>query len=86
MAIDTDELAATIYEQALKLPPESLSDLAKYVEFLRFKAQSEQETQQQVNNLRIVNLRGLLKGYDVSPASLAAARREMWRKLESPAP
>ena len=33
--------------------------------------------------LRVVKLRGLLKGYDFSPELLAAARREMWQSLES---
>lgn len=83
MSTDTLDL---IFKQAQQLPPESLADLAKYVEFLRFKVGRKETTQQEPRNLRIVKLRGLLKGYDVSPESLAAARREMWHKLESVQP
>lgn len=86
MATDTLDLAEAIYKEVQQLPPASLVDLAKYVEFLRFKAEQQQEPPQESNNLRIVNLRGLLRGYDVSPEALAAARREMWRKLEAGQP
>jgi hypothetical protein len=83
MATTTQDMAMRIYEQARQLPPESLNDLTQYVEFLRFKVKAEEESSQVSNNLRIVKLRGLLRGVDVSPETLAAARREMWRKLES---
>ena len=83
MASSTQDIARQIYEQARQLPPESLNDLAQYVEFLRFKARAEEEPNRTPDKLRIVKLRGLLKGVDVSPETLAAARREMWRKLES---
>ena len=35
-----------------------------------------------LEKLRIVNLRGLLQGYDFSPELLTEARREMWSTLE----
>ena len=67
-----------IYQQILELPQASLVDLAKYVEFLRFKA-GESATETKVEKpLRIIKLKGLLKGYDFSPELIAEARREMW--------
>ena len=83
MTVDTSVLAKQIYEQARHLPPESLADLAQYVEFLRFKAQSTTKEAPTPGKLRIVKLRGLLKGYDFSPELLAEARREMWQSLET---
>ncbi|MBX7235432.1 MAG: hypothetical protein K1X65_13690 [Caldilineales bacterium] len=81
MTTQTLDLADAIYQEALQLPLDSLLDLAKFVEFLRFKARQEQP--EEASELRIVRLRGILKDYDVSPEALAAARREMWRKLDS---
>ena len=74
-----------IIEQIKVLPPESLDDLASYVEFLRFKAQGTGAPASSPEKLRIVNLRGLLKGYDFSPEFLAEARREMWQSMEETA-
>ena len=84
MTIDTGVLAKQIYEQARQLSPENLADLAKYVEFLRFKTQDVTKGTSTPNKLRIVKLRGLFKGYDFSPELLAEARREMWQSLETP--
>jgi hypothetical protein len=67
-----------IYQQILELPQESLVELAKFIEFLRFKAgESATETKAE-KPLRIIKLGGLLKGYDFSPELIAEARREMW--------
>jgi hypothetical protein len=67
-----------IYQQILELPQESLVELAKFIEFLRFKAgESAAETKAE-KPLRIIKLGGLLKGYDFSPELIAEARREMW--------
>jgi hypothetical protein len=67
-----------IYQQILELPQESLVELAKFIEFLRFKAgESVTETKAE-KPLRIIKLKGLLKGYDFSPEFIAEARREMW--------
>jgi hypothetical protein len=74
--------AQTIIEQIKVLPPESLDDLASYVEFLRFKAGGGKAPTASPEKLRVVNLRGLLEGYDFSPELLAEARREMWQSLE----
>lgn len=84
MSADTGVLAEQIYEQARQLSPESLADLAKYVEFLRFKAQEVTKDTTAPGKLRVVKLRGVLKGYDFSPELLAEARREMWQSLETP--
>ncbi len=71
-----------IYQQISELPQESLADLAKYIEFLRFKAdKSSSETEEEAEEekpLRIIKLGGLLEGYDFSPEFIAEARREMW--------
>ena len=83
MAIDSGVLAQQIYEQARQLSPENLADLAQYVEFLRFKAQGATKEASTPGKLRVVKLRGLLKGYDFSPELLVEARREMWQSLES---
>lgn len=83
MTVDTNVLARQIYEQARQLPPESLTDLAQYVEFLRFKAgDGLVDEPDHPKGVRVINLRGLLKGYDFSPELLAEARREMWSSLE----
>lgn len=73
--------AQQIYEQIQDLPEESLSDLAKYIEFLRFKAHTTTTDKGAEKPLRIIKLRGLLKGYDFSPEFIAEARREMWKKF-----
>lgn len=77
MVTSTQDMARFIYEQAQELPPESLRDLAQYVEFLRFKAGTKGQVESPAG-LRVVKLRGLLKGVDVSPEMLAAVRQEMW--------
>jgi len=79
-------LAQRIYEQIQELPEESLLELSKYLEFLRFKARKPKAKpapkEQQTPPLRIVKLGGILKGYDFSPEFIAEARREMWKKFE----
>ena len=70
-----------LYEQIRDLPQESLPELARYIEFLRFKARTAPTTAQRP--LRIIKLGGLLKGYDFSPELLAEVRQEMWQKLEA---
>jgi len=81
-------LAQQIYEQALKLPEESLLELRGYLEFLRFKMRApatESETKAPpLSTRQIVKLEGLLEGYDFSPEFIAEARREMWKKFEDP--
>ncbi len=67
-----------IYQQILELPQESLVDLSKYVEFLRFKADGAKKGKQAKKPVHIRDLEGLLEGYDFSPEFIAEARREMW--------
>jgi len=67
-----------IYKQIQNLPQESLPELAKYIEFLRFKSHTLATEAQPTTPLRIIKLGGLLKGYDFSPEFIAEARREMW--------
>jgi len=67
-----------ICQQIEELPQASLVELAKFIEFLRFKmGESATETKAE-KPLRIIKLGGLLKGYDFSPEFIAEARREMW--------
>lgn len=67
-----------ICQQIEELPQESLVELAKFIEFLRFKkGESATETKTK-KPLRIIKLKGLLAGYDFSPEFIAEARREMW--------
>lgn len=84
MTVDTNTLAKQIYEQARQLPPESLTDLAKYVEFLNYRTGGDKAVEQPIDVTQIVKLEGILEGYgiDVSPERLAEVRREMWRKFE----
>jgi len=67
-----------IYRQILELPQESLVDLLKYIEFLRFKADGVNKMKQAKTPVHIRDLEGLLEGYDFSPEFIAEARREMW--------
>jgi hypothetical protein len=67
-----------IYQQILELPQESLVELAKFIEFLRFKADGAGEEKQTRKPVHIRDLEGLLEGYDFSPEFIAEARREMW--------
>lgn len=70
-----------IHEEIQQLPPERLSELAIFIDFLRLKSQLEVEPTQ---TLRSVRLRGLLRGCDFSPEAVAEARRELWRKFQPP--
>ena len=82
----TAVMTQKIYEQIQELPEESLLEVSRYLEFLRFKARKPKTKpmpkEQQTPPLRIVKLGGILKGYDFSPELLAEARKEMWKKFE----
>lgn len=67
-----------ICQQIAELPQESLVDLARFVEFLRFKADGASKGKQAKKPVHIRDLEGLLEGYDFSPEFIAEARREMW--------
>ncbi len=77
-----------IYEQIQDLPQESLSDLAKYVEFLFFKARTDKQDDKQEQSSQegtpyrvVARLEGILEGYDITEEDIAAARREMWGRF-----
>ena len=77
----TTATTQSIIEQIKGLPPESLDDLATYVDFLRYRPRWVEPADKP---LEIVKLGGLLVGYDVdvSPEKLAETRREMWSKYQ----
>jgi hypothetical protein len=75
-------LTEKLQQEILELPQETLPELETFIEFLRFKAKPRKSKRAETNPpLKIVNLRGILKGYDFSPEFIAEARREMWRKF-----
>jgi hypothetical protein len=69
-----------ICQQIAELPQESLVELAKFIEFLRFKFKADKagKEEQAKKSVHIRDLEGLLEGYDFSPEFIAEARREMW--------
>ena len=75
-------LTQRIQQEVLTLPEESLPELERFIENLRSKFQARKGQKTEPNRpLKIVNLRGILKGYDFSPEFIAEARREMWHKF-----
>ncbi len=72
--------AEEIYQQILELPQDTLRDVAKYVEFVRFKVRDTKPEVKDEPPFRPpkIKLGGLLEGYDFSPEFIAEARREMW--------
>lgn len=78
MAQESNVLIEMIFEQARQLPPESLSDLAKYVEFLTYKTSGDWVEDHPISVAQITKLDGILEGFDFSPEVLAEARRELW--------
>ena len=81
MAVATEGTAERIFELARQLPPESLADLVRFVEFLRFRDNIEAVKQPSIEENLLVSLEGILADYDVSPEALAEARREMWQNV-----
>ena len=79
---DGTALAQKIQQEVLELPQESLPELEKFIEFLRFKTKPRKPRRAETNPpLKIVKLGGILEGYDFSPEMLAEARREMWHRF-----
>ena len=81
---DSTALTQKLQQQVLELPPESLPDLEKFIEFLRFKFKPRKPkatAKPALDATHAVRLGGLLQGYDFSPELLKEARREMWRKF-----
>lgn len=74
-------LTQKLQQEILELPQESLPELEKFIEFLRFKTKPhrKQKTEDEKLDTTVVrNLHGILKGYDFSPEFIAEARREIW--------
>ena len=81
---DSVALAQKLQQQVLELPLESLPELEKFIEFLRFKFQARKPNrtaEPAFDTTHAVRLEGLLQGYDFSPELLKEARREMWHKF-----
>ena len=58
-----------------ELPPESLREVQKFLEFLRFKSQEQARKP-------AVALGGLLEGYRFTAQDIAQARCEMWGRID----
>ena len=77
-------LAQKIQQEMLELPQETLPELEKFIEFLRFRSESRLGKEDETDRLHTTaarSLRGILKGYDFSPEFLAEARKDMWRRF-----
>ena len=73
-----------LQQEILELPQESLPELEKFIEFLRFKSKPRKTRKAQEEKLDTTaarSLHGILKGYDFSPEFIAETRREMWSKF-----
>jgi hypothetical protein len=77
-------LTQKLQQEILELPPESLPDLEKFIEFLRFKTKPRKKkatADPPFDPTDAIRLDGLLKGYDFSPEFIKEARREIWHKF-----
>jgi hypothetical protein len=77
-------LTEKLQQEILDLPQETLPELEKFIEFLRFKTQPRKlktTEPEKLDTTQARKLRGILKGYDFSPEFIAEARREMWHKF-----
>jgi len=77
-------LAEKIQQEILELPQETLPELEKFIEYLRFKAKPRKKKaalEPPYDPTDAIRLDGLLKGYDFSPEFIKEARREMWHKF-----
>ena len=84
MIADGVALTQRLQQEILELPQESLPELEKFIEFLRFKSKPRRTKKTQEEKLDTTaarSLHGILKGYDFSPEFIAETRREMWRKF-----
>jgi hypothetical protein len=67
-------LTQKLQQAILELPQETLPELEKFIEFLRFKIQphGKQKTgNERLDTTAARNLHGILKGYDFSPEFIA---------------
>ena len=77
-------LAEKLQQEILELPQETLPDLEKFIEFLRFRSESrlgKEDATERLDTTAARSLRGILKGYDFSPEFIAEARKDMWRRF-----
>jgi hypothetical protein len=70
-----------IHSEIDSLPQESLIELANFLEFLRFKT-TQTARQVAASPIKIIKLRGIVQGADVSPKRLAEVRQELWQKFQ----
>ena len=68
-------LAEKLQQEILELPQETLPELERFIEFLRFKAKPRNPKKAETNPPQDRKLGGILKGYDFSPEMIAEARR-----------
>ncbi len=81
---DSVALAEKIQQEILELPQETLPELERFIEFLRFRSESHLGREVETDRLDTTaarSLRGILKGYDFSPEFIAEARKDMWRRF-----
>ena len=72
----TDQQVA---ESIKSLPEEGQGELASFLEYLRFKYQSQTGKHRSRGKVKqIKDLKGILKGYDFSPELISQVRRETW--------
>ncbi len=58
-----------------ELPPKTLREVQKFLDFLRFKSQEQADKP-------AVAFGGLLDGYRFTEEDIAQARREMWGRID----
>ncbi|MGQ9628297.1 MAG: hypothetical protein ACUVV0_15510 [Anaerolineae bacterium] len=66
-----------IFEQIKDLPPESLKELAYFIEFLRFKLK-EREGEKKTPYRIVAKLEGLWEGEEFTAEEITRLRRELW--------
>ncbi len=79
MEVVSPQIKAQIIRALEALPPESLTAVAEFVEFLRSKA--DRPFGDASVSRRIVKAGGLWQGYSFSEEDIRAARREAWAGL-----
>ena len=73
--------ARQISEVIKNLPREGQNELANYLDYLRFKYKVKQSRPRRTKKLHLKDLKGKLKGYDVSRQVIDQTRREVWDNL-----
>ena len=77
-------LAEKIQQEILELPQETLPELEKFIEFLRFRSASRSGKEDETDRLDTTAARESARhseGYDFSPEFIAEARKDMWRRF-----